>query len=87
MGCGEVVVNDAIAKISVVGMGMINTPGVAARMFAALAQRQINIHMIATSEIKISCLVKEARWRQGPIERLNSRIGQTRSASSWVRWC
>ena len=59
LGCGNVVVNDAIAKISVVGLGMINTPGVAARMFAALAQRQINIHMIATSEIKISCLVAE----------------------------
>ena len=39
---------------------MINTPGVAARMFAALAEHQINIHMIATSEIKISCLVAEA---------------------------
>ncbi|NEQ45050.1 MAG: aspartate kinase [Leptolyngbya sp. SIOISBB] len=58
--CGDVFVNDAIAKISVVGLGMINTPGVAARMFAALAEHQINIHMIATSEIKISCLVAEA---------------------------
>jgi aspartate kinase len=60
LGCGEVVVDDAIAKISVVGMGMINTPGVAARMFEALAQQNINIQMIATSEIKISCLVAEA---------------------------
>ncbi|MGD1858855.1 MAG: aspartate kinase [Leptolyngbyaceae cyanobacterium] len=59
LGCGAVVVNQAIAKVSVVGLGMINTPGVAARMFAALADRQINIHMIATSEIKISCLVAE----------------------------
>ena len=60
LGCGAVVVNDAIAKVSVVGLGMIHTPGVAARMFAALAQHQINIQMIATSEIKISCLVAEA---------------------------
>jgi aspartate kinase len=60
LGCGEVVVDDAIAKISVVGLGMINTPGVAARMFEALAKHQINIQMIATSEIKISCLVTEA---------------------------
>lgn len=59
LGCGAVVVNDAVAKVSVVGLGMINTPGVAARMFAALAHHQINIHMIATSEIKISCLVTE----------------------------
>ncbi|MEL6397823.1 MAG: aspartate kinase [Cyanobacteria bacterium J06607_6] len=60
LGCGNVAVNRAIAKVSVVGLGMINRPGVAARMFAALAQQQINIQMIATSEIKISCLVSEA---------------------------
>ena len=60
LGCGDVAVNGAIAKVSVVGLGMINRPGVAARMFAALAQQQINIQMIATSEIKISCLVNEA---------------------------
>ena len=59
LNCGDVVVTDAIAKVSVVGMGMINTPGVAARMFEALAHQNINIQMIATSEIKISCLVSE----------------------------
>lgn len=57
--CGDVVVDEAIAKISVVGMGMIHTPGVAARMFDALANQKINIRMIATSEIKICCLVSE----------------------------
>ncbi|HIK17515.1 MAG TPA: aspartate kinase [Leptolyngbyaceae cyanobacterium M33_DOE_097] len=60
LGYGEVVVNPAIAKVSIVGAGMINQPGVAARMFASLAEQQINIQMIATSEIKISCLVDEA---------------------------
>ncbi|MBE7383371.1 MAG: aspartate kinase [Leptolyngbya sp. SIO1E4] len=60
LGCGEVAVDEAIAKISIVGMGMINTPGVAARMFDALSEQTINIQMIATSEIKISCLVAEA---------------------------
>jgi aspartate kinase len=60
LGCGEVVVNSAIAKVSIVGSGMVGQPGVAARMFAALAEQQINIQMIATSEIKISCLVDEA---------------------------
>ncbi|NER80553.1 MAG: aspartate kinase [Leptolyngbya sp. SIO1D8] len=59
LGCGEVLVDDAIAKVSVVGMGMINTSGVAARMFEALSKQAINIQMIATSEIKISCLVAE----------------------------
>lgn len=60
LGCGDVVVDHAIAKVSVVGMGMIDSPGVAARMFHALAEHQINIQMIATSEIKISCVVSEA---------------------------
>jgi aspartate kinase len=61
LGCGEVSVDGAIAKVSVVGTGMIHRPGVAARMFEALAKEQINIQMIATSEIKISCVVQEAQ--------------------------
>jgi aspartate kinase len=61
LGCGEVVVDTAIAKVSVVGAGMVNQPGVAARMFEALAEHHINIQMIATSEIKISCVVDEAQ--------------------------
>ncbi len=56
---GEVVVDSAIAKVSIVGAGMAGQPGVAARMFEALAQQQINIQMIATSEIKISCVVSQ----------------------------
>ncbi|HEY9877502.1 MAG TPA: aspartate kinase [Leptolyngbyaceae cyanobacterium] len=60
LGCGAIVVDDAIAKVSVVGIGMIQSPGVAARMFRALADEGINIQMIATSEIKISCVVGES---------------------------
>jgi len=48
-----------IAKVSIVGAGMYSYPGVAARMFTALARQRINIEMISTSEIKISCVVKE----------------------------
>ena len=51
--------SDDIAKISIVGAGMINNPGVAARMFEALFNAGINIHMISTSEIKVSVLVDE----------------------------
>ncbi|MBE9192561.1 aspartate kinase [Gloeocapsopsis crepidinum LEGE 06123] len=58
-GWGEVVVDSAIAKVSIVGAGMIGQPGVAARMFEALAQHKINIQMITTSEIKISCVVAQ----------------------------
>lgn len=61
LGCGEVVVDPAIAKVSIVGAGMMGKPGVAAQMFDALAAGGINIQTIATSEIKISCVVAEDR--------------------------
>jgi len=50
-------VSDNIAKVSIVGAGMINSPGVAAAMFEALFNAGININMISTSEIKVSVLV------------------------------
>ena len=59
LDCGDIVLDIAIAKVSIVGSGMVEQPGVAARMFAALAHHQINIEMIATSEIKVSCVVSE----------------------------
>ncbi|MEH1839897.1 MAG: aspartate kinase [Nostoc sp.] len=59
LGWGEVVLDSAIAKVSIVGAGMVGQPGVAAKMFEALAEQQINIQMIATSEIKISCVVAQ----------------------------
>jgi aspartate kinase len=61
LGCGEIVVDEAIAKVSIVGAGMISQPGVAAQMFDALAAAGINIQTIATSEIKISCVVAQDR--------------------------
>ncbi|MGL5944005.1 MAG: aspartate kinase [Waterburya sp.] len=64
IGCGEVSADTAIAKLSVVGAGMIGHPGVAAKFFAALAQEKINIQMITTSEIKISCVIDEAEGVQ-----------------------
>jgi aspartate kinase len=60
LGWGEVVLDEAIAKVSIVGTGMVGRPGIAAQMFEALAQAQINIQMIATSEIKVSCVVAES---------------------------
>jgi aspartate kinase len=61
LGFSDVSVDEAIAKVSVVGAGMEGHPGVAAKMFKALAQHQINIQMITTSEIKISCVVDRAQ--------------------------
>ena len=54
----------AIARISAVGAGMPCTPGTAARMFRALADAGINIELIATSEIRTSCVVAEAEGVQ-----------------------
>jgi aspartate kinase len=59
INCGQVSGDKAIAKLSVVGAGMIGHPGVAAKFFASLAQENINIQMITTSEIKISCVIDE----------------------------
>lgn len=49
-----------VAKVSIVGAGMQSNPGVAAAMFEALADANINIHMISTSEIKVSCIIDES---------------------------
>ena len=51
--------NDKVAKISIVGAGMVSTPGVTYRMFRALAEEKINIEAISTSEIKLSVIIDE----------------------------
>ncbi len=56
---GEVLIDEDIAKVSIVGAGMVDRPGIAADMFRALAEKDINIKMLSTSEIKISCLVEK----------------------------
>ena len=56
-----VVVDEAVAKVSIVGAGMLGSPGMAARMFGALSAAGINIEVISTSEISVSCLVREER--------------------------
>ncbi len=53
----KIIVDDKVSKVSIIGVGMITTPGVTYRMFNALAKKNINIIVISTSEIKISVLV------------------------------
>ncbi|BBK25058.1 MULTISPECIES: aspartate kinase [Dialister] len=53
----EVIYDDDTAKVSVVGAGMLGRPGVAARMFGALGRAGVNIDIVSTSEISISCLI------------------------------
>lgn len=57
INAGDITFNKDIAKVSIVGIGMKSHSGVAANMFGALAEKGINIAMISTSEIKISCVV------------------------------
>ena len=57
----EVVTDAKLGKVSIVGTGMQNTPGYAAKMFSALSKEGINIQLITTSEIRITCIIEEAR--------------------------
>jgi aspartate kinase len=59
VGAGQVDHEEGIAKVSIVGVGMRNHAGVAAKMFQVLADEGVNIRVISTSEIKISCLIDE----------------------------
>lgn len=59
LGASDFIYDDKVAKVSIVGVGMKTHPGVAAEMFSTLAKEKINIEMISTSEIKISCIIKE----------------------------
>ncbi|HOE78908.1 MAG TPA: aspartate kinase [Smithellaceae bacterium] len=58
IGAKKVEVNDEVAKVSIIGVGMVSHSGVAAKMFKTLADEGINIMMISTSEIKISCVIQ-----------------------------
>jgi len=59
LGAEEVLSEEEVAKVSIVGVGMKSHTGVASRMFSALAKEGINIKMISTSEIKISCIIDD----------------------------
>jgi aspartate kinase len=59
IGARQCVGDSHLGKVSIVGTGMQNTPGFAARMFSALSDKQINIRLITTSEIRITCIIEE----------------------------
>ncbi len=74
VGARSVEVNEAIAKVSLVGVGMRSHSGVAARMFQTLSREGINIMMISTSEIKISCVVEE-KYMELAVRSLHQEFG------------
>jgi aspartate kinase len=71
---GEVLEDEDIARVSIVGVGMKSHPGVAATMFAALAENKINIEMISTSEISISCIIQK-KFAETAVKALHEKFG------------
>jgi aspartate kinase len=65
IGAKKVLSAGGVAKLSIVGTGMLGTPGIAGRMFKSLADAGINIEMISTSEIRITCLVARNEVQKG----------------------
>jgi len=61
IGARDCVTDSKLGKVSIVGTGMQNTPGYAARMFRVLSEKGINIQLITTSEIRITCIIDEAK--------------------------
>jgi aspartate kinase len=74
IGAEEVLGDKNIAKISVVGVGMKNHSGVAAKMFSTLATENINIRLITTSEIRISCVIAE-KYAELAVRALHTAFG------------
>ena len=83
IGAGKVEHEEGIAKVSIVGVGMRNHAGVAAKMFQVLADEGVNIRVISTSEIKISCLIDE-KYAELAVRALHSAFGldKTETAKS-----
>ena len=74
IGAEEVLGDKNIAKVSVVGVGMKNHSGVAAKMFKTLAAENINIRLITTSEIRISCVITE-KYAELAVRALHTAFG------------
>lgn len=74
IGAGEILSDDDIARVAVVGIGMKSHPGVAAKMFGILAEHQINIEMISTSDISISCVIKK-KFAETAVKVIHSEFG------------
>ncbi|MBI4972458.1 MAG: aspartate kinase [Candidatus Omnitrophica bacterium] len=74
IGAGDILEDRDIARVSVVGVGMKSHPGVAATMFGALAKNKINIEMISTSDISISCIIQK-KFAQEAVRALHEKFG------------
>jgi aspartate kinase len=84
VGADKVIGDDKIAKVSIVGVGMRTHSGVAAKMFETLGREKINILMISTSEIKVSCVI-EAKYAELAVRVLHEAFGLAAQAVSEER--
>ena len=78
---GDVLQDEDIARVSIVGVGMKSHPGVAAKMFEVLAHNKVNIEMISTSDISISCIIKK-KFAQSAVRALHEKFGLSKQAKS-----
>jgi len=74
IGAKKIEIDDDVTKVSIIGVGMISHSGVAAKMFSALSGEGINILMISTSEIKISCVI-QAKYTELAVSALHDAFG------------
>jgi aspartate kinase len=81
IGAGEVTTDEGVAKLSIVGIGMRSHSGVAYKMFEAMARERVNIEMISTSEIKISCVIRKAHAERA-VRAVHRAFGLDRPAAS-----
>ena len=81
IGAGEVTTDEGVAKVSIVGIGMRSHSGIAAKMFEAMARERVNIEMISTSEIKISCVVRKAHAERA-VRAVHRAFGLNRAPTS-----
>jgi len=79
IGAKEVIGDENIGKVSVTGVGMRSHSGVAAKMFSALSRENINIMMITTSEIRISCVIEE-KYAELAVQALHTAFGLDRDS-------
>ncbi|HET9754703.1 MAG TPA: aspartate kinase, partial [Myxococcales bacterium] len=81
IGAGKVDHEEGIAKVSIVGVGMRNHAGVAAKMFQVLADEGVNIRVISTSEIKISCIIDE-KYSELAVRALHTAFGLDKASGT-----
>jgi len=77
IGANEILIDEDIARVSIIGVGMKSHHGVAAKMFGVMADNKINIEMISTSEISISCIIKK-KFAETAVKKLHEAFGLNR---------